>query len=167
VVLVAYQAKLLCLAHKVQEAVAMAATVSAPIYSIDDITRTYRAVPDHQGTRRHIERYSENPDDIRDIALRGLDLSGVQSALDLGCGYGFFTEKLAPRLQPGAEITGIDLVDKGCRDVFLNTVSLAGASGRFIAAHADCITHMPSARFDIVYASYSLYFFPHLIAGSS
>jgi ubiquinone/menaquinone biosynthesis C-methylase UbiE len=142
----------------------MAATVSLPIYSIDDITRTYREVPGHIGTRRHIERYSENPDDIRDIALQGLDLSGVKSALDLGCGYGFFTEKLARRLQPGAEITGIDLVDEGCRDVFLNTVTQAGGSGRFLAAHADTIADMPDALFDIVYASYSLYFFPDLIS---
>ncbi len=142
----------------------MAATVSLPIYSIDDITRTYREVPDHLGTRRHIERYSENHEDIREIALQGLDLSGVKSALDLGCGYGFFTEKLARPLQPGAEITGIDLVDEGCRDVFLRTISEAGCTGRFIASHADCITDMPGALFDIVYASYSLYFFPHLIS---
>ena len=142
----------------------MAGAVPLPIYSIDEITRTYREVSDHMGTRRHIARYSENPDDIRDIALQGLDLSGVKSALDLGCGYGFFTEKLAGLLQPGTEITGIDLVDEGCRNVFLRTVSEAGCTGRFLASHADCITDMPDALFDCVYASYSLYFFPHLIS---
>lgn len=134
------------------------------IYSPDEIARTYRRVPDHLETRRHIVRYSENQEDIRDVALGSLDLSGMRSALDLGCAYGFFTEKLARCLQPGADITGIDIVDEGCRELFLRAISKAGCAGRFIAAHADYITGMPSAAFDIVCASYSLYFFPHLIA---
>lgn len=137
------------------------------IYSVDDITRTYKAVPEHIGTRRYIQRYSENREDIRDVALRGLDLGGVLKALDLGCSYGFFTEKLVRYLGRKAHITGIDLVDEGNRASFLGILREAGLAGRFLAGRADHIRTMAEGSFDLVVASYSLYFFPHLIGDIS
>jgi len=133
------------------------------IYSTDDIAGTYTAVDEHIGKRRHIRRYSENRDDIRDVALRGLDVTGTVRALDLGCSYGFFTEKLVRCLGPQADITGIDLIDEGNRACFLRILRDAGSSGRFIAGKADLIKTMADGSFDLVAASYSLYFFPHLI----
>ncbi|HET57988.1 MAG TPA: class I SAM-dependent methyltransferase [Deltaproteobacteria bacterium] len=137
--------------------------VEKNLYSTDDIAGTYRAVADHIDTRHHIFRYSENHRDVRDVALQGIDLGWVRSALDLGCAYGFFTEKIVTCLHMNAHITGIDLIDDGNRSSFLSIVESAGRRGCFIAGHADCIREMKSGKFDLVIASYSLYFFPHLI----
>jgi len=133
------------------------------LYSIEDIRKTYEAVPDHVETRRLISRYSVNREDIRESALGGLDLTGVEDALDLGCAYGFFTAKLARRLKKGATVTGLDLVDEANRDLFLAVVDSMGYRGRFVAGSADLIGEMASDSLDLVVASYSLYFFPHLI----
>ncbi len=132
-------------------------------YTNNDITRTYRKIDDHIDTGRYILSYSKNTADIRDVALEGLDLRGVESAIDLGCSYGFFTEKMAPRLGKSAFITGIDIVDEENRDSFLRIVEAAGRRGRFIGGSADQVKHFESRTFDLVVASYSLYFFPHLI----
>lgn len=133
------------------------------LYSIEDIRKAYDAVQNHVGVRQLITRYSVNREDIRDRALSGLDLTGVESVLDLGCAYGFFAEKLAGRLQESASIEGIDLIDKANRELFLNAVDLMGYRGRFTVGSADLIKNMAGNSFDLVAASYSLYFFPHLI----
>ncbi len=135
------------------------------LYSVEDIRKTYEAVRDHVETRRLISRYSVNREDIRESALGGLDLTGVENALDLGCAYGFFTEKLAGRLKRGATVTGLDLVDEANRDLFLAVVDSMGYRGRFVAGSADLIGDMDFGSLDLVVASYSLYFFPHLIGG--
>lgn len=132
-------------------------------YSIEDIRKTYEPLQNHMWTRQLISRYSVNREDIRDRALSGLDLSGVESVLDLGCGYGFFTEKLAGRLKECTFIEGIDLIDRDSRELFLKTVDSMGYSGQFTAGSADIIKDMASDSFGLVAASYSLYFFPHLI----
>lgn len=137
------------------------------IYSVDDITKTYKAVSEHIDTRGYIRRYSENREDIRDVALRGLDVRDVQKALDLGCSYGFFTEKLVRYLGREADITGIDLIEEGNRESFLRILREEGLAGRFIAGRADHIRAMADGSFDLVVASYSLYFFPHLIGDIS
>jgi len=133
------------------------------LYSVEDIRKTYEAVRDHVETRRLISRNSVNRHDIREAALEGLDLTGVAGVLDLGCAYGFFTEKLAGRLKVGAAITGLDLVDKANKEPFLAVVESMGYRGRFVAGRADLIGDMDTGSLDLVVASYSLYFFPHLI----
>ncbi len=133
------------------------------LYSLDDIRRTYEPVDDHVKTRQLILRYSANRKDIRDVALDGIALSETGSVLDLGCAYGFFTEKFAGRLKKEASITGLDVVDKTNSPLFLAAVRSMGYKGRFIAEKADYIKNMPPESFDLIVASYSLYFFPHLI----
>lgn len=133
------------------------------LYSEDDIRKIYEAVRDHVETRRLISRYSANREDIRENALEGLDLTGTADVLDLGCAYGFFTEKLAGRLKEGAAVTGLDLAGEANRDLFLRIVDSMGYRGRFVAGSADLIGDMDAVSFDLVVASYSLYFFPHLI----
>ncbi len=132
------------------------------LYSEKDITRTYEKVHDHKFTKDIISRYSTNKSDVREIALSGIDLSRVSNVLDLGCGYGLFEEKLAGRLAPDARITGIDIVDSN-EVPFLITIENSGYTGTFIRDSADYITAIDSRTYDLIIASYSLYFFPHLI----
>ncbi len=133
------------------------------VYSKEDIRRTYEPIRDHIRTKHIIVQYALNRLDIRDVALHNLDLSGVKRVLDIGCGYGFFTEKLKERLHPAARIVGIDVIDRHNRDAFLQTLDSIGYQGDFIHAQADFIKDIPDSSFDLVIASYSLYFFPHLI----
>ena len=133
-----------------------------PLYSADDIAKTYEKVHDHKLTKNIISQYSTNRIDVRELALSNLDISRAIKVLDLGCGYGLFEEKLKGRLAKEALITGVDIVDSN-EEVFLKTVEEAGYKGEFIKASADVINTIQSKMFDLVIASYSLYFFPHII----
>ena len=133
------------------------------LYSTDDILKTYEPIEDHRHTKHIIREYARNSNDIRELALEGLDLSFVRHALDLGCGYGFFTEKLRKRLQKGAYIEGLDIIDRNNREAFVDTVETIGYRGEFMQGRADLVQEMEDNRYDLVIASYSLYFFPHLI----
>ena len=133
------------------------------LYSRQDIRKTYELIQEHMRAKAIIREHALNRRDIREVALEGLDLSAVRRVLDLGCGYGFFTEKLQGRLHQGAHILGIDLVDRGNRRVFLQTVKDIGYEGEFVRSRADIIRSMDESSFDMAIASYSLYFFPHLV----
>jgi len=133
------------------------------IFSHEDIKKTYEELLWHKRSKDIIQEYALNRTDIRTAALQGLDLSRCTEVIDLGCGYGFFTEGLAGRLHSRARITGIDVVDHRNREAFENAVTCMGYRPVFIQGSADMIRDMSSGRFDLVIASYSLYFFPHLI----
>jgi SAM-dependent methyltransferase len=133
------------------------------LYSRQDIRKTYELIQEHMRAKAIIREHALNRRDIREVALEGLDLSAVRRVLDLGCGYGFFTEKLQGRLHQGAHILGIDLVDRENRRVFLQTVKDIGYEGEFVRSRADIIRSMDESSFDMAIASYSLYFFPHLV----
>jgi len=132
------------------------------LYSRNDITKTYEQVHDLLLTRYIIKTYSKNKSDIRDVALKDLDCKNIKKVLELGCGYGFFIEKLKNRLHNGAVIIGIDMVENN-REPFLHSVSSIQYKGEFIGGNADIITQMANESFDMIITSYSLYFFPHLI----
>lgn len=133
------------------------------LYSSEDIRNTYEPIEDHRHTRHIIQEYAMNTLDIREVALDGLDLGSVRRVLDLGCGYGFFTEKLRQRLHPGAYIEGLDVIDRNNKEAFEDTIEAIGYKGRFMQGSADLIKAMKDCSYDLVIASYSLYFFPHLI----
>jgi len=139
------------------------AMIKQNLFSDDDIRKTYEVVPDHKFTRDVITNYSTNQSDIRDVALGGLDLKNCIKVLELGCGYGHFTERLAGRLADGAHITGLDLLE-GNRAGFMAAVERAGYQGDFIRSGAEMIREFDTQGFDLVIASYSLYFFPGLIS---
>lgn len=132
------------------------------MFSTEEIQRAYEKVHDLLITRHIIRTYSTNKQDIRDIALEDFQLSEFKTVLELGCGYGFFVEKLAGRLHENAVIIGIDLVEKN-REPFLNSVSASGFKGEFIRNDASIIKSMKPSSVDMVVCSYSLYFFSHLI----
>lgn len=131
-------------------------------YSAEDIRKSYEKISDHKRLRKIIRKYSLNTVDVRDAALAGMDLSRVKTVLDLGCGYGFFTEKLAGLLRDDVTITGMDLLESN-RSSFLETIASMGYRGVFIAGKSDLLKEIEPCTYDLIIASYSLYFFPHLV----
>lgn len=131
-------------------------------YTKEDIKNSYKHVNDLLVTKYIIKKYSTNTIDIRKRAIGGLVLSDVKKVLDLGCGYGFFIEILKNKLNKNATITGIDLVENN-KDAYLNTIGSIGYKGEFINDDVNIIKDFNEASYDLVIASYSLYFFPHLI----
>jgi ubiquinone/menaquinone biosynthesis C-methylase UbiE len=132
------------------------------LYSAEDITKTYEKVHDLLLTRYIIKSYSTNRSDVREIAVKNLNLANVKKVLELGCGYGFFIEKLKGMLHDSAIIIGIDMVENN-REPFLHSVASIQYKGEFIQGNADIIKEMSKSSFDLIITSYSLYFFPHLI----
>jgi ubiquinone/menaquinone biosynthesis C-methylase UbiE len=131
-------------------------------YSKEEIQKTYQQVHDLLVTKYIIKKYSTNKKDIRHLAIEGLNLSDVKYVLDLGCGYGFFIEILADRLHREASIVGIDLVENN-REAYFHTVSSIGYRGDFINNDVEIINTFPQGSYDLIIASFSLYFFPHII----
>lgn len=92
--------------------------------------------------------------------LRSLPLEPTMKVLDLACGDGFYTRRLADRLGAGGAVTGVDL-DPGY--LFAATQEAARYSGsadiHFVAAAFD---HLPFAddSFDFVWCAQSLYSLP-------
>jgi SAM-dependent methyltransferase len=117
----------------------------------------------HEATSLIIRRYSTNPADVRFEALQGVDLSRMSRVLDLGCGFGFMVDAIAGDLPAEAEIVGIDMHPKN-REVFLQRAAGASRTARFICTTLDSRLDFADESFDAVIASYSLYYFPGIIA---
>ncbi len=109
-----------------------------------------------------IRRYSANREDIRSLAFKGLSFEGCRNILDLGCGFGFFTEALKKKVPENASVTGIDL-NEGYRDFFLEAARNAGVKGEFLASGASTIKSFGNEKYDLVLCSYALYFFPEIL----
>ncbi len=94
--------------------------------------------------------------------LAGLDFSAARRVLDLGCGYGFMAEALAPRTAPEAAIVGVDACEQN-ESSFLECVARAGRTGRFVCQRIAARLDWPTDSFDLIVASYTLYFFPTVL----
>jgi SAM-dependent methyltransferase len=109
-----------------------------------------------------IRCHSSNPLDVRVAMLRSLDVSGAEAILDLGCGFGFWAEELARRVAPTALFTGVD----ACVDnegAYLRTIQSTGRRARFLGARLSSRLPFDDDSFDLVVATYSLYFFVDII----
>ena len=109
-----------------------------------------------------VKRHSTNPQDIRLLALKKLDLTLFRNILDLGCGFGFFTEALKGLVHAEARVTGIDIV-REYEPLYLDTCRRAGLKGSFQAMGVSSLKKHPQRSFDFVLCSYALYFFPEII----
>jgi ubiquinone/menaquinone biosynthesis C-methylase UbiE len=129
------------------------------------INEVFNDVDSHQMAAELIMRHSTNKADIRKIALQDLDISACRNILDLGCGFGLFTEALKGKVHPDAVITGVDAIGK-YEPLFLNTCAEAGIEGKFILSDASFIENFKDKSFDLILCSYALYFFretiPHI-----
>jgi SAM-dependent methyltransferase len=110
-----------------------------------------------------IRRHSANREDVRRVALEGLDLTRARRLLDLGCGPGFMARGLQGRSAPGATILGIDR-EPGNRVPFLAAATAGGCRGSFLCRALHTHLDFPARTFDLVTAAYSLHLFPGVIA---
>jgi ubiquinone/menaquinone biosynthesis C-methylase UbiE len=123
---------------------------------------SFESPSQHEVISDIIRRTSTNRTDVREVVLRDLDLSFGRTVLDLGCGFGFMTEALAARVAPDALITGIDVCPAN-EAPYLERVASTGRTGRFVCQCLDRRLDWPDASFDVVVASYALYFFPDVL----
>lgn len=128
----------------------------------DILGKVFRDARTHQHISGIISRHLDTDVDIRDQALDGLDLSFAKNILDLGCGFGFFTEALRNRVHPDAMITGIDRFPE-YEWFYFQASSRAGIKADFKSNGIDIIKELPAASYDLVICSYALYFFPQYI----
>jgi SAM-dependent methyltransferase len=126
----------------------------------------YAAPTAHGSISELIRRHSANPEDVRDVALEGVNVAAADRLLDLGCGFGFMAEGLARRAPAGTEIVGVD-VNPSNEIPFVRTVGRAGCRGRFVCERLVDRLDPVAGRFSGAAASYSLYFFPGLVRSIS
>ncbi len=126
------------------------------------IDEVFNDVDSHQMAAELIMRHSTNKTDIRKTALQDLDISACRNILDLGCGFGFFTEALKDKVHPDAFITGVDAIGK-YEPLFLKTCAEAGIEGKFISSDASLIEKFKDKSLDLILCSYALYIFPEII----
>lgn len=116
----------------------------------------------HENASAIIRRHSTNQHDVRHEALAGLDLSEVRDVLELGCGFGFMAEEVARRVNADALVVGVDACTAN-EATFLARVAATGRRAAFVNAVIDSTLPFATESFDLVVASYSLYFFPGIL----
>jgi len=123
---------------------------------------SYASPVEHAAVSGIIRRHSSNRADVRDVALSGLDLAGTRNVLDLGCGFGFMSEAVARRCAPDAMILGVDTwADNG--PPFAASVRRAGRRPEFTQMRIQDRLPWPDRSFDLVVASFTLYFFVEVL----
>lgn len=137
--------------------------------TFDDVMRDKAQVRDNLygdpaklGARVNLQRrFSVNPMPIADWELGLVDTTGVQRALDAGCGTGAFLLPLARRLAPqGATVIGLDLAE-GTLGQARAAVQAAGLPVECIIGDVEALPFDDSS-FDLVLANYMLYHVPNL-----
>ncbi len=130
------------------------------------LAEVFRDAKKHQEVAGIISKYLQNKDDIRNIALNELKLSESRSILDLGCGFGFFTEALKGRVHPDATITGIDRYPE-YEWFYFQSCEKAGIKADFRSNGIQLLKELDDNSYDLILCSYALYFFPEVIADIS
>ncbi len=116
----------------------------------------------HQRAAEIIRRHSTHPQDIHEFALENLPLSGVRRVLELGCGFGRFSRELARRIAPEAEFLALDSQPAN-QAPWEASLGAIGRRGTFLCRCIDERLEFSAGEFDLVAASYSLYFFPAIV----
>jgi ubiquinone/menaquinone biosynthesis C-methylase UbiE len=130
--------------------------------NISRVVKVYGNINQHRSVADLIRKRSTNKRDVRDVALENIHLQSMLNILDLGCGFGFFTEALEGKIAGRASITGVDLIP-GHEPLFLQACAQAGVRCRFIPGNVSVITSFADRSFDLVLCSYALYFFPEMV----
>jgi len=126
------------------------------------IAEVFRNAEMHRKVSRIVASHLVNRQDIRSLALNGQNISDSKQILDLGCGFGFFTEGLKDKVHPDAVVTGVDRFPE-YEWFFLQSAEKAKLKARFLSNGSSIIRKMPSSSFDLVLCSYAMYFFTDII----
>ena len=126
------------------------------------LAKVFQDADKHRKIAGIVAKHLSNKEDIRGQALNGLDLSGSKSILDLGCGFGFFTEALKDRVHPEAKISGVDRYPE-YEWFYFQSCEKAGIKADFLSNGIKVIEQMDDHSFDLIICSYALYFFPEAI----
>ena len=122
-----------------------------------------------QDTGGHIENaeiiiaHSTNKEDIREFALKKINLKSAVQVVDLGCGFGFFTKALKSKISPNAHVTGIDCFS-GYSIPFLKNCRESGFRGKFYDTGTVALDIFKRVSVDMVISSFSIYFFPDVVS---
>lgn len=132
--------------------------------SENHLVRIFKDAAAHQKVAGIISRHLTSQMDIREVALDGLDLSKTRNILDMGCGFGFFTEGLKGKIHKGSRITGIDCHPEYEWFFFQSCEKVDPLiQKRFISNGVKELGKLEQGSFDLVLCSYGLYFFPDVI----
>lgn len=130
--------------------------------SENKLAEAFRDVGGHLECAEIIRENSSNKNDIREIALEGVNIKNKKIIIDLGCGFGFFTQALCNRVDPGAVVTGIDCFGE-YSDVYFNLCKKCGFKGKFNNSGVNALQAFERNCVDLILSSYSLYFFPRIL----
>lgn len=126
---------------------------------MEKIIKSYSNPDLHRKIGDIIEDRSSNKKEIRNMARGLINWQQVHAILDLGCGYGWFEEALEGGFE---HICGVDYLSEN-QDGFLGTAKKIAKEAVFLQVRLPATIEIPSGRFDLVVAAYSLYFFPEMI----
>jgi SAM-dependent methyltransferase len=126
------------------------------------VISTFANPTEHAAVSDIIRRRSTNRTDVREAALDGFDIGDAREVLDLGCGIGYMSGAVAARCAGDATIHGIDRWEEN-EPGFRKAIEAAGRRAEFQAFDIrDRLPH-PDASFDLVVASWTLYFFVEIL----
>ena len=126
---------------------------------IKHIPACYGNLGFHQKIGEIIKKHSENRHSIKEIVHKAINFETVNSILDIGCGYGWFEDGLDGKFDL---IVGIEYLEEN-REKFLSITEPIAKESVFLRMLLPCLIELPSERFDLIVAAYSLYFFPEII----
>jgi len=132
--------------------------------SLDEFSldRIFKDAKRHKEIAQIVSRYLRNKTDIREQAFDNLYLSHARDILDLGCGFGFFTEALKDKVHSEAKVTGIDRFPE-YEWFYFQSCEKAGIKADFRSNGSELVNKFEDNSFDLILCSYALYFFPEVI----
>jgi ubiquinone/menaquinone biosynthesis C-methylase UbiE len=132
------------------------------IESSNELANVYSDADMHLSIANTVRNHLVNGQDIREIAFHNLTLSKKKNIIDLGCGFGFFTEGLKGKVHRNAKVAGVDRHSRN-RQLYINVCKDSGLKGTFFSDGISKINSFENNTFDLAICSYALYFFPNYI----
>ncbi len=128
----------------------------------NNLAMVFQDMDGHRSSAEIIQQHSSNKSDIREVALKGIPLSNCRTIIDLGCGFGYFTEALTNRIGLESVVTGIDC-HENYRKPFLDLCTRCGFQGMFSSSGTEYLKDLAPQSADLILCSFSIYFFPGVL----